>query len=206
MVKYGGTPVSPGIALGLVYVYRPFRARVEKALCKKEDRDREESRYLRAMEQARAELSRIIASFPSQKAGKAKIFTAHREILEDEEIIDLILEGIQGLQSAEYAVFEAYGEFIGLVSKAGDEGIASRSIDFQDVRDRLLRILSGMPEKSLSSLPRPVVVVAHELLPSETATLDREKVLGIIGETGGVTSHTAILASSYDIPDRKSVV
>ena len=69
-----------------------------------------------------------------------------------------------------------------------------------DVRNRVLRILKGEKESNLSSLRDNVIVVAHDLLPSDTATMDRNRVLGIITEVGGATSHTAIIARSYKIP------
>lgn len=75
-----------------------------------------------------------------------------------------------------------------------------RAADLQDVRSRLLRCLSGAPEKNLSRLPGPVIIAARDLLPTDTATMDRENVLAIITETGGQTSHSAILARSYGIP------
>jgi len=70
----------------------------------------------------------------------------------------------------------------------------------RDVRNRVLRILKGEKEQNLANLREKVVVVAHDLLPSDTATLDRAHVMGIITEVGGATSHTAILARSFKIP------
>jgi len=68
------------------------------------------------------------------------------------------------------------------------------------VRNRVLRILKGEKEQNLANLREKVVVVAHDLLPSDTATLDRSHVMGIVTEVGGATSHTAIIARSYKIP------
>jgi phosphotransferase system enzyme I (PtsI) len=70
----------------------------------------------------------------------------------------------------------------------------------KDVCTRLLRNCAGIREQSLSVLPKPVIVFAHDLFPSDTASLDREKVLAIVTEVGGPTSHTAIIARSYEIP------
>ncbi len=75
-----------------------------------------------------------------------------------------------------------------------------RASDLQDVKRRLLRCWAGGPEQNLSSLAKPVIVVADDLFPSDTASLDRARVLGIVTQVGGSTSHTAIIARSYEIP------
>jgi len=100
----------------------------------------------------------------------------------------------------DYAVDMVFTEFALLLEKAKDPLIAARSADLRDVRNRVLRILKGEKEQNLANLREKVVVVAHDLLPSDTATLDRAHVMGIITEVGGATSHTAILARSYKIP------
>jgi len=100
----------------------------------------------------------------------------------------------------DYAVDMVFSEFALLLEKARDPLIAARAADIRDVRNRVLRILKGEKEQNLANLRDKVVVVAHDLLPSDTATLNREHVMGIITEVGGATSHTAILAQSYKIP------
>ena len=75
-----------------------------------------------------------------------------------------------------------------------------RASDLQDVKRRLLRCWAGAPEQNLSTLAKPVIVVADDLFPSDTASLDRARVLGIVTQVGGSTSHTAIIARSYEIP------
>ncbi|MDR3552590.1 MAG: phosphoenolpyruvate--protein phosphotransferase, partial [Clostridia bacterium] len=85
--------------------------------------------------------------------------------------------------------------------KAKDPLIRERADDLSDVRTRLLRLWFGVGQKgSLAALDRPVIVAAHDLMPSDTATMARDKVLAIITESGGETSHSAILARSYGIP------
>lgn len=98
------------------------------------------------------------------------------------------------------AVSKVYTEFAELLSGVEDPLIAERAADLRDVRDRLLRILSGQEMSKLSSLSEDVILVAHDLLPSDTATMDRKHIKGILTEVGGVNSHSAILARSYGIP------
>jgi phosphotransferase system enzyme I (PtsI) len=87
-----------------------------------------------------------------------------------------------------------------MVQRARDPLIALRSADFEDVRRRLLRLWYGTEEEGLASIREPMIVAAKDLLPSDTATMDKNKVLAILTETGGSTSHSAIIAKSYGIP------
>lgn len=132
---------------------------------------------------------------------KAKIFSAHRELLQDEEILDEIREAICAeSMNPDSAVSKVYTEFAELLAGVEDPLIAERAADLRDVRDRLLRILSGKETSKLSSFSEDVILVAHDLLPSDTATMDRKHIKGILTEVGGVNSHSAILARSYGIP------
>ena len=113
-----------------------------------------------------------------------------------EEIIDQIKECVSA-QKATDAVYTQYAE---LLKATGDELIAGRSTDMLDVRTRILRCIDDIPEADLSVLNKPVILVTHDLLPSDTATLDPASVRGIITEIGGPTSHSAIIARSFGIP------
>lgn len=194
-----GNAVSPGVALGPVYLFESAPCEEQEAYCEAGEIDNELARFKAALADAGGELDALAARCEDGEQGK--IFAAHREILEDEEILDMVAEGItERGEAAAWAVYKAYDEFIGIVEKAPDPLIAARAADLKDVRGRLLRVLRGEQEKNLSALPGPCVVVAVDLLPSDTATLDRANVLGIITQEGGATSHTAIIANSYRIP------
>ncbi len=198
---YRGTPVSRGIAIGAAYRYRPAVYVVRQGDCAAGGAAAERARFELARQAAIAELKRTRASFPESAAGQAMIFAAHEELLNDEEVLEAIYEGVDvEHRNAEYAVSEAFEAFIALLSGVQDATIASRTADLWDVRNRLLRLLSGGEEKNLSRLPGPVIIVAHDLLPSDTATMDRENVLGIITEVGAAASHSAIIAKSMNIP------
>lgn len=196
-----GNPVSRGIALGNVFIYKAFSADVHEAYFEAGHEQEQLKKYQAAVKAAEAELDAVIAKFSSVSEEKAKIFAAHKEILTDEEVIEGIEEMILSDHTLpDYAVDTVFTEFAVLLSKAKDPLIAARAADLRDVRNRVLRILHGEKEMNLANLTKEVIVVAHDLLPSDTATLDREKVVGIITEVGGATSHTAIIARSYRIP------
>lgn len=196
-----GNPVSSGIAIAKAFVYRPMDLSVKEAHIEPSQAAEAIEAVRSAIACADGELEKIIASFPAGEQEQAKIFQAHREIVQDEELFGAIREGIEdeGL-SAEAAVDGACGLFASLLGGADDANIAMRATDITDVRNRLIRCLRKEPEKNLAHLEQDCIIVAHELLPSDTASMDRRRVLGIISEEGGLTSHTAILAKSFGIP------
>lgn len=196
-----GNAVSPGIVIGRAYLYKASSFNVAEAYFEKGREKNYIDIFDDALTEAHRELDIVIASFTSKNLDKAKIFFAHKEILDDDEILSMIRDAILTEQKLpDYAVSSAYDEFIKILGKAKNPMISTRTADLVDVRNRLLRILKGGEEKSLSSLPENTIVIAHDLLPSDTATLDRAHVLGIITEVGGSTAHTAIIARSYKIP------
>ena len=197
-----GNPVSGGIAIGKVYLYQTFSCDVHEAYYKKGEKTQRLAEWESAKQAARAELTTIADSFTRDGAAdKAKIFLAHIDMINDAEIDELVREEIEKNRAMpDYAVDKIFAEFIGLLSEVKDPLIAARAADLRDIRSRLIRILHGEPERNLSLLSEKVIVVAHDLLPSDTATIDRGKVLGIVTEVGGSTSHSAIIARSYGIP------
>ena len=196
-----GNPVSRGIALGKVFVYKAFKADVHESYFEAGLEKEQYGKYRNAVAAAEVELDAIVASLTVESPEKAKIFSAHIEILNDEEVEEGVKEMIfTDHTMPDYAVDMIFTEFAILLGKAKDPLIAARAADLRDVRNRVLRILKGEKENNLSNLKGQVIVVAHDLLPSDTATLDRKNVLGIITEVGGATSHTAIIARSYRIP------
>jgi phosphotransferase system enzyme I (PtsI) len=194
-----GMPVSPGIAVGKLYRYEPFHIEAAEGFCGAGRQEAELARYQQVKEEAGAELSAISSSIKDPE--KAKIFTAHGDILNDVAINEEIAEGITVKNwTGNWAVQKIYAKFIKMIRRAPDPLIQERAADFEDVRKRLLRIWEGVKETNLSALTEPVIVAAQDLFPSDTATLDRDHVLAILTEVGGSTSHSAIIARSYGIP------
>ncbi|NCB64315.1 MAG: phosphoenolpyruvate--protein phosphotransferase, partial [Clostridia bacterium] len=198
---FKGNPVSPGFAAGNAYQYKAYVCDVYEAYVQPGQEQDAVAKYEAARKTADGELCDIIASFAAEDADKAKIFAAHRELLADEEMDEEIRGGIlERRQAPDFAVNRVYTEYAALLSATGDALIASRAVDLRDVRNRMVRVLHGEAEQNLSRLNGQVIVVAHDLLPSDTATMDRKNVLGIVTEVGGATSHSAILARAFGIP------
>lgn len=200
-MNYQGNPVSKGIAVGEVFLYRPFCPDVTESSIREEDADKELARYEKGKAAAGAELEKLSLSLAEHSPDKAKIFQAHLDILNDVAVHGDIQKAVRKERAtADWAVCKVYGRYIDMLLKVKDELVRERAADMQDVRNRLLRNLQGLPEVNLTDLGRPVIVAAEDLFPSDTASLDRKNVLGIVTEVGGATSHTAIIARSYAIP------
>lgn len=200
-MKYYGNPVSEGISIGNVYRYVPFEADIKQQTIPDEQIPGALEQLKQLKETAEKELLKIEETFKNTDPEKGKIFAAHREILDDEAILDEITNAVQEEHfSLDYAIETVFNQFTALFSKINDPLIRARTADLEDVKKRLLRILKNVPEQNLSALPGDVIITAHDLLPSDTATIDRNHVLGIITEIGGETSHSAIIARSYGIP------
>lgn len=200
-MEYRGNPVSPGYASGKVYLYRPNSPVVETRLIGAGQRAAVVGRYEAAKAGAKAELERIRDKLMLEDESKAKIFSAQMDLLCDVAIDQEIREKISDeLQDVECSVFDVFNKYARILEKSGNPLFRERAQDLEDVRNRLLRCCSGRAEQTLADLRGQVIVVAHDLLPSDTANLDRSKVLAIVTEAGGGTSHSAILARCYGIP------
>jgi phosphoenolpyruvate-protein phosphotransferase len=161
--------------------------------------DEETARLRAALVRAGAELLELARTVQATAgADEAGIFEAQAEFAADPEIETMAGEAIRTGASAERAVVEAFGTFRELLAASQDEYLAGRVADIDDVRDRVVRILLG---RSAGEAPTVrSVIVAHELTPSQTASIPAEVIAGIVTETGSPTSHAAILARALGIP------
>ncbi len=199
--RHHGISVSPGIAIGPAYFFQPLEYEIAEAHCTAAEKDEQLQLFEKAHAAALDELDAIFASFDDVQKDKAEIFRAHKELLQDDALLGDIRDGISSkLYTAECAVDMAFREYIALFAEMEDPLFSGRAADLRDLRSRLLRLLRGDEQKRLSRLPGGVVRVVRDLLPGDTATLDREHVLGIVAEIGGATSHSAIIARGLNIP------
>jgi phosphotransferase system enzyme I (PtsI) len=195
-----GTAASPGLAAGKVLVYRPFQVEVKETFCAPGEAESHIKRFEKVKKKAAAELKRIQAVLAGDP-DKAKIFQAHQDILDDPAIAEEIYDGIvHQLWDGAWAISKIFAKFIRMMNRVADPLIRERAADFEDVEKRLLRIWHNGEEQNLGALDEPVIIAARDLFPSDTASLDRSKVLAILTETGGPTSHSAIIARAYGIP------
>lgn len=196
-MEYKGNPICQGVAIGEIYRYSSFIPEVEKSNIAPEEAGIALRQYLDLKDKAERELVDIQEKHPD----KADIFEAHVEMLSDTAMNEEIQDHItNSYLSPDWAIQKTYDKYIRLLGKAKDPLIQERAADLQDIRRRLHRIWFGVKEKNLSALEKPVIVAANDLMPSDTVTMDRTKVLAIVTEIGGSTSHSAIIARSYQIP------
>jgi phosphoenolpyruvate-protein kinase (PTS system EI component) len=131
---------------------------------------------------------------------EAAIFSAQAAIARDPALATLAEERIAASDDAIAAIQASAGSFADQLRSLGDELLAARAADVLDVGHRIARHLAGMGDRPEAGLDRPAIVVADDLPPSVTATLPRDRLLGIALEGSSATAHAAILARAYGIP------
>lgn len=199
-MKLTGKPVSIGIIAGEVLKYRPFQACIRQTPLEPTEVDSALKQYDATKQAAKAELDLLEERIAKEDPEKAKLIQAHREVLLDPAMDEEIRALIQGHTAPDAAVESVYCNYIDILGRSRNEMMRERASDLRDVKGRLLRCWAGEPECNLAALEKPVIIVADDLYPSDTVSMDRERVLGIVTQVGGSTSHTAIIARSYDIP------
>nr|WP_321462125.1 phosphoenolpyruvate--protein phosphotransferase [uncultured Cohaesibacter sp.] len=190
---------SPGIAMGPVCQLQ--RGRIVVAEKSSATAKAELQRLDAALLQGKTELSALHDDMlAKQGAGKAAIFKAQGEFLDDPEMLGKARALISDGASAGWAWKESYEEHAEALSAMKDEILSARALDLRDVGRRLLKLLADKVEDDPDLPDSPIILVADDLTPSDTAGLDPKLVLGLCTASGGPTSHTAIIARSLDIP------
>lgn len=194
-----GLPASRGIAIGPV-----FRFVKERLVAKREtagNPEREIERLEKALERTGAQFARLAErAYRMASKEEAAIFEAQALILQDPELIDLVKQTILDERlNTEYAWQQGAGHYAELLRQIEDEYLAARAGDVEDVSQAMLLELQGISTRR-EELPHACVVVAEDLAPSDTITMDRDKVLAFCTAGGGSTSHVAILARALGIP------
>jgi phosphotransferase system enzyme I (PtsI) len=197
-----GIAVSPGVAIGPAIVLDTESFRIPQRFIDRDVLTDELARLRQALATAAAE-ARAHEQAITDKVGRqyGAIFAAHALLVEDptltREIENLIRE--HGY-AAEYAVSRVIRRYAKALESIGSGSFATRSADLFDIEKSILHNLLGQRREQLRQLKEPVVVLAHDLTPSETAALDTSKVFAFATEAGGRASHTAIMAGALEIP------
>ena len=198
--RFQGVAVSPGIARGVAYVYRPD----DEVPPRRDVSDvgTEIQRFERALVATREQ----ILTMQEQVAGSigakdAAIFDAHVLVVEDSMLSGEVTKMIEAEQcNAEHAFSSVVQRYVRSLAGLEDPYFRERTGDIQDVARRILHNLQGKEVAGLAALDSPHVVLAHAVTPSDTAQMNRGYVLGFGTELGGRTSHAAIMARSLAIP------
>jgi phosphoenolpyruvate-protein phosphotransferase len=195
-----GIPASGGIAIGPVFIYQPEIPNIERHTIT--DPAAEVARLDAAMATANTDLEALKAKTEAAVGREeAQIFEVHRMFLSDPVFVDTIKQAIQTEQiNAEAVLGQTVAALVAQFEALDDEYFRQRAADIKDVGQRLQRLLTGAGRSSLADLSTPAIILAADLTPSDTATVDRQMVLAFCTSTGGATSHTAILSRSMGIP------
>lgn len=201
MEKYNGKGVYGAVAIGKVFIFERRGIRVEYR--NTDDCRAEIERLEQAKQKAREELSEIYETALREVGeANARIFDIHIMMIDDEDYNDAIIGMINTQKvNAEYAVAVTAENFAEMFSAAAGAYMQARAADVKDISNRIIKCLCG--EKTENSVPDDnggVIVCADDLAPSETVSLDKNKILGFATAYGSENSHTAILARNMNIP------
>ncbi|WP_339064224.1 phosphoenolpyruvate--protein phosphotransferase [Tepidibacillus marianensis] len=199
-MEWRGIAASSGIAMGPAFLLKEEKVEIHRFEI--QDVEQELKRFEEKVKQSIKELEKIQENAKRKLGEKeAEIFTAHIFVLQDPEYIGAVKEKIRSeAVNAEAALQEITDQFIMVFESMDNEYMKERAADIRDVSGRVLKRLAGIEENSIEDFEEPVVFVANDLTPSDTAQLDREKVAGFATNIGGRTSHSAIMARSMEIP------
>ena len=190
-----GIGVTDAIAIGKAYVLP--EPDMEHLPARTDDAEGEVERLFAAVQASRMQLAAIAAQADNETAN---IMRAHITFLEDDSFNEHAAQMIrtQGY-TAEKAIAVTAQRLGDMFRTMEDDYMRERASDISDVSGRVIRTLLGEPESPLGKLPPETIVVARDLVPSQTAQLNRENVAGFVTELGGKTSHTAIMAQAKGI-------
>lgn len=202
MLQLKGIAASSGISIGPAYRIGREEYVIPKQDITASDIPLQIQLFEEALIQTRKEivdLQKRIASEIGQD--EADIFNAHLLVLEDRMLIEEVITRLKKEHVNVAHIFsEVLKKYIEVFSKIEDEYLKERATDINDVGKRILRNLLGKEHKAFADLKEKIIVVAHDLSPSDTAAMHKQMVSGLVTDIGGKTSHTAIMAKSLEIP------
>ena len=201
-VRFEGAGVSAGIAHGKVHVVRDDLDDVPRYRITPSQVTDEIGRFEVALIQTRMQILEMQQRIAESIGAKdAAIFDAHLLVVEDRTLIDEVLRKLEtDLCNVEWVFQEVATHYAETLNKIDDPYLRERALDIQDVTKRVIRNLLGKAPKTFLGLSEPHILIAHNLTPSDTASMNRQNVLGIATDLGSRTSHTAIMARSLNIP------
>lgn len=198
-MAYKGIGASPGVALGKALVVEHSELVIEKKSI--DNVEAEIAKLENAVAVSKEELVKVKEKASEELgAEEAEIFEAHLLVLEDPELVGSAIDKIKTESvNAEYALNEIKEMFVSMFESMDNEYMKERAADIKDVTNRILRHILGIKVVDLSALSEEVVLIAHDLTPSDTATMNKKMVLGFLTDIGGRTSHTAIMSRTLEI-------
>ena len=197
-----GIPASPGVAHGQVFRFLHEELEVLNYEVKEEDQPKEISRFKEALRITYDQIKEVREGVAKNLGEKeAGIFDAHLMVLEDKALIDDVEKEIRSTgDNVEQCLYRVTQKYYDYFNQLEDIYLRERAADLKDISRRLIRNLMGATAAGTAFLEDPRVLVSEDLTPSDTASLDRSKILAIATETGGQTSHAVIMARASGVP------
>lgn len=199
---YRGIGVSPGVAIGKAFIFDSGEVVVIKRSIDADQVPLEIARFEEALIRTRQEILDIQSKI-SERLGThhAEIFNAHLLVLEDRSLIEDVIKRLErDRHNIEYVFHRVGDKYAEIFSQIEDDYLKERAADIKDVTRRVLHNLMGKKREDVSRLKEDVIIVAYDLSPSDTALMHKERVISFITDIGAMTSHTAIMARSLNIP------
>ncbi|MBU1125813.1 MAG: phosphoenolpyruvate--protein phosphotransferase [Candidatus Omnitrophica bacterium] len=202
MIKLQGIAAASGIVIGPAYRIGKEEMVVSKDPIREEEIPLQIQLFEEALIKTRREIIDLQKKIGAEMGqDEAQIFDAHLLVLEDRMLIEDVISRLKKDRVNVAFIFsEVMKKYIAVFSKIEDEYLKERIADINDVGRRILRHLLGKERRGLSDLKEKVIVVAHDLSPSDTAAMHKQSVSAFVTDVGGKTTHTAIMAKSLEIP------
>ncbi|MFW5745401.1 MAG: phosphoenolpyruvate-utilizing N-terminal domain-containing protein, partial [Spirochaetota bacterium] len=202
METISGISAAPGIAIGRVFIYSHDTPAIPRYAIAEQDVTREMERFQQAAANAHEELEQIKRGGADEiTEEQLQILDSHLMMVQDPDFHEQVHDGVlESLVNVEWVLYESVQRLLDRLDSSESEELKERSSDLHDVTNRVLSHLMKRERYSLADLDHEVVLVAHDLLPSDAIAMPKRMVLGIATDAGGRTSHTAIIARSFEIP------
>lgn len=197
---YKGIPVSGGISISKAYLYTRRQVSISHHEISEKDIEKEITEFQNAIEISKKELNKIY-NLSVERVGEenSKIFQAQLDILNDNIFIDTVLKRIKKDKRTSGFIFhDEISKLANILLSAKDDYMKERYSDIMDVKNRVIRNMKR--EKLVSKVDENSIIFAHELTPADTILFSKRKVQGYATDTGGTTSHTAIISRALRIP------
>lgn len=200
--KISGIIASPGIRIGKAHIYKTSEAIIPKYSIREEDIEAEIDRYKKSLDKTKDEIKAIQEQIAkSLSKDMADIFTSHLMVLEDPIVTEKAISRIRSeRKNAEWIINDITLDLIKNLGSIEDDYLRERIIDISDINKRLINNLQKRRGESLKDIREEVIIISKDLTPSDTATMDRSRILAFVTDKGGRTSHTAIMARALEIP------
>ncbi len=196
-----GIPASPGVAIGKAFFVNRALPRSVHSTVSKDKTEEEVGAFLRAVARSKEQIRSIRDGVKDSSSDHYQILSVHLALLEDTMLVDQTVNLIRENRfKADWAFNKVLQNFLETFQRIEDKYLRERGQDLRQIGHRVLENLAGRPVESVASIREPVIVIAHDLSPADTAQILNTPVLGFATDVGSKTSHTAITARSLGIP------